>query len=496
MSDSPSQQRHIHFITGKLAAPALKEVVVNLADEIGFAFTIDILPITVAALMTPKWIKRHWQIPSQATEIFVPGYIDQPEELQQATSVPISVGPKDLRMLPDSFGSDQSMLEDFGRYDIEILAEINHASRLPAEDLRKQVARLKSDGADWIDLGCSPGRRWDSVGSTVAMIRDIGIKVSIDTFDPWEAKEAARCGAELVLSVNASNRKQALDWGVEVVVVPDRPDDLDSLLQTIDFLATQNVPMRIDPILEPIGMGGPVRNGAPSGFTASLQRYSAVRKQFPEIEMMMGIGNLTELTDVDSAGVNVLLLGICQELGIRSVLTTEVINWARSSVRECDHGRRLVHHSVQHGIPPKRIDPSLVMLRDPKLRPHSDEMFASMAAQLKDNNYRLFAQQEQIHLLSAGLHLQAKDPFELFAELLQHQQSDNVDASHAFYLGYEMAKAMTALHLGKQYEQDEALSWGMLTQAEKTHRLSRASRHRSKPPSGKTNDRENQKTDP
>ncbi len=52
--------------------------------------------------------------------------------------------------------------------------------------------------------------------------------------------------------------------------------------------------------------------------------------------MMMGIGNLTEMTDVDSAALNVLLLGICQELGIGSVLTTEVINWARSSVRECD----------------------------------------------------------------------------------------------------------------------------------------------------------------
>ena len=60
--------------------------------------------------------------------------------------------------------------------------------------------------------------------------------------------------------------------------------------------------------------------------------------------MMMGVGNLTELTDVDSAGVNVLLLGFCQELGIRSVLTTQVINWCRSCVRELDLARRLVYH--------------------------------------------------------------------------------------------------------------------------------------------------------
>ena len=69
--------------------------------------------------------------------------------------------------------------------------------------------------------------------------------------------------------------------------------------------------------------------------------------------MMMGVGNLTELTDVDSAGVNTILIGFCQELGIRSVLTTAVINWARSSVREIDLARRLAHHAVDppHACP-------------------------------------------------------------------------------------------------------------------------------------------------
>ena len=32
--------------------------------------------------------------------------------------------------------------------------------------------------------------------------------------------------------------------------------------------------------------------------------------------MLMGIGNLTELTAADSTGVNALLIAICQELGI------------------------------------------------------------------------------------------------------------------------------------------------------------------------------------
>ena len=50
----------------------------------------------------------------------------------------------------------------------------------------------------------------------------------------------------------------------------------------------------------------------------------------------------------------------------------------------------------------------------------------------------------------------------------------HVDTSHAFYLGYELAKAMTALTLAKQYEQDEALTWGYLTVAEEHHRFHRS----------------------
>ena len=76
------------------------------------------------------------------------------------------------------------------------------------------------------------------------------------------------------------------------------------------------------------------------------------------------------------------------------------------------------------------------------------------------------------------MHLQQSDPFELFDQLMQRPESSNVDESHAFYLGYEMAKASIALQLGKQYDQDQALRWGMLTKEEDLHRIERKSRHR------------------
>jgi hypothetical protein len=43
------------------------------------------------------------------------------------------------------------------------------------------------------------------------------------------------------------------------------------------------------------------------------------------------------------------------------------------------------------------------------------------------------------------------------------------DAAHAFYLGYELMKAKTALTLGKDYRQDQALNWGHLTAPEVSH---------------------------
>jgi len=60
------------------------------------------------------------------------------------------------------------------------------------------------------------------------------------------------------------------------------------------------------------------------------------------------------------------------------------------------------------------------------------------------------------------------------ARELQAAGRTDVDPSHAFYLGYEMAKAVTALSLGKDYRQDQALDWGHLTRPEIAHGPSRA----------------------
>ncbi len=455
----------ILFITGKLAEPSLRRVVDELAPKAGFDPHVAVLPITVAALMTTDWVARHLPgLPPNIDQVLLPGFCrGEIEDVSRAVGAPAARGPIDLRDLPEFFGKQSSPPRDYGKFDIEILAEVNHAATKSLDAILTEARRYRASGADVIDLGCDPGPAWTGVGDTVRALRADGSRVSIDSFNPGEVDAALADGAELVLSVNSTNVEHARRWHtahpqVEVVAIPDTPNDLDSLSRTVGILRDIGIAHRLDPILEPIGFG----------FANSLGRYVETRRRFPDAELMMGVGNLTELTDSDSAGLNVLLAGFCQELGVRSVLTTEVINWARSSVKEFDLARRLVFHAVREKVLPKRLEPGLVMLRDPKVYEQGEEAMQELARRVTDRNYRIFAERGELHVLNGSVYLRGTDPFTLFAQLAA--TDPKLDASHAFYLGYEFAKAVTALTLGKAYTQDQALRWGFLTVPEKSHR--------------------------
>lgn len=449
---------HLLFVTGKLAEPSLEQTLAEIAPKAGFDYQIAVLPITVAALATTSWVARHLTPPAGVERVILPGLCSGDlTVVEDMVHVPVERGPNDLRDLPEYFGEKSGPPPGYGTYDIEILAEINHAPRMALGDLLVLARRLRESGADVIDVGCDPGDTWTGVADTVRALRGDGMRVSIDSFNPHEVEAAVAAGAELVLSVNGSNRDAARHWGCEVVAVPDVPADLKGLDETVQALDAAGVRFRIDPVLEPIGFG----------LAASLGRFLEVRRRYPEAAMLMGVGNLTELTDVDCAGINVLLLGFCQELGIRSVLTTEVINWCRSCVRELDLARRLVYHACRHRVLPKHLEPDLIMLRDPKLRRFGADALRELAGRITDRNFRLFAERGLLRVMNSSMYLQGIDPFALFREMMEHEPIDPV---HAFYLGYEMAKAVTALTLGKNYTQDQALRWGFLTLPEETHR--------------------------
>ncbi|HLJ11156.1 MAG TPA: DUF6513 domain-containing protein [Planctomycetaceae bacterium] len=439
------------FVTGRLAEPPLRRLVAELAGPAGFDPEISVLGISVAALMHVEFVRRKLHVASHIERVILPGWCQGDiSQLDRHFGKPFERGPKDLHDLPDFFGQNQRGPPDLSAYDIEILAEINHAPRLTDVEILKWAHKYRADGADVIDLGCIPGERWPRAAAVTRLLVGEGLRVSIDSFDRCEVEESVAAGAELVLSVNSTNRDWAAKLPAELVAIPDDPRDPSSLGPTVEKLRECRAKFRIDPVLEPIGFG----------FAASLGRYFDVRRKWPDCPIMMGIGNITELTEVDSAGINILLAGFCQELGIHSVLTTEVINWCRSAVREFDLARRLVRYALQNRVLPKHLDSRLVMLRDPKQREVDDNELRQLAADIKDPNFRIFAQRGELHVINRDGHHRGGDPFALFEQL------GPVEPAHAFYLGYEMAKAVTALTLGKNYRQDQALEWGFLTRPE------------------------------
>jgi dihydropteroate synthase-like protein len=407
--------------------------------------------------MTTSWIAKSLEAPPGVDLVLIPGLCEGDSAVvAEKLGVVVEKGPKDLREIPRYFGAAADARE-YGAWDIEIVAEINNAPRLTRDAIRREAARYHDSGADIIDIGCTPGLPFPALAEVVTELVDAGMRVSVDSLDVSEITTAVDAGAELVLSVNASNIEVAqplADRGARFVVIPDMGGGVDSLEPTVAKLQAWGVPFLIDPILEPIGMG----------FMASLERYAEARRRWPAAEMLMGIGNLTELTAADSTGVNALLIAVCQELGIRSVLTTEVIPWARGVVREVDVARRLMHYAVTKHTVPKGVDNRLVTVKDPVVLSYSEQELRALQAAITDPNYRIFADAEAITVFNNERFVRGTDIQAIFAQL------DVDDPTHAFYLGKELANASLAVTLGKTYRQEGALTWGYLTPPDETVR--------------------------
>ena len=468
-----AQGRRVLFVTGRLAEPVLRRVLEKglTGADAPLRWDVAVLGITVAALMTTEWIAENLQVPEGTDLVLIPGLCEgDPGVITEKLGVWVEKGPKDLHQIPGHFGRD--LKREYDAWDIEIIAEINNAPRLRREELRSVADYYRISGADIIDIGCTPGLSFPALGDVVRELTSDGMRVSVDSFDAEEIRIAVGAGAELVLSVNSSNIDVAADLvgsSARVVVVPDLGETLDSLEPSLEKVIRWGIPYLIDPILEPIGYG----------FMASLERYSKVRGRYPEAEILMGIGNLTELTAADSTGVNALLIAICQELGVRTVLTTEVIGWARGSVREVDVARRLMYDAVTRGTIPKGVDESLVTVKDSDVFTFTREELDALQASITDSNFRIFADRDGITVLNNEQLVCGTDIQEIFRELSID------DATHAFYLGKELARASLAVTLGKTYRQEGALRWGYLTppdDAQSEHvRLTGGSKRRPRP---------------
>jgi dihydropteroate synthase-like protein len=436
------------FVTGRLAEPALRETLTAMAPP--FAYDVVVLKITVAALMTTPWIARFLEVSAEADLVMLPGLVEgDPAVIADKVGRRVVRGPKDLREIPQWFGHE-AIARDYGAWDIEIVAEINNVPRLSRSDIRERAEYFRAEGADVIDLGMTPGLSYPALGEVVHELTGLGMRVSIDSFDRGEIRTAVEAGASLVLSVNSSNREVIADLagtGARVVVIPDFGGGIETMEPLLVELHERGVEYLIDPVIEPIGFG----------FTASLERYAEAHRRWPSAPLFMGIGNLTELTAADTTGVNALLIAIAQEVGVRAVLTTEVIPWARGAVREIDVARRLMHYAVTRKSLPKHVDDRLVTVKDPQILAYSEAELRTLQGSITDANFRIFTDRDTITVLNSERFVRGTDIQAIFDQL-------GVDEpTHAFYLGKELAKAKLAITLGKTYRQEGSLAWGYLT---------------------------------
>ena len=271
--------------------------------------------------------------------------------------------------------------------------------------------------------------------------------VSVDSLDPEDLLVGGRAGADFLLSLTEETLWIMNEVPSTPILIPSPHGDLDSLDRMIARLEEGGRPFIVDPILDPIHFG----------FTESISRYLEVRRRHPKVEIMMGVGNLTELTHCDTAGINALLLGICSELHIRQILATEVSRHARTAIREADRLRRIMFAAREMNRLPKQIDDGLMAIHERRPFPLGSEAIEELTKAIKDPSYRILVSDKGLHIFNRNGHHTGDDPFSLFPSLGVED-----DGGHAFYLGVELARAQIAFQLGKRYTQDQPLQWGAM----------------------------------
>ena len=193
-------REHVHFVTGRLAEHSLRQVVEPLAQQAGFDFTVDVLPITVAALMTPEWIARRVKLLARchtrlSTRLLL-GRADADRTSHGRARRARTARPAaTARFLRPRTDAAQTTAHTTSRFS----PRSTTARGFLSTDIRAIARQLAADGADVIDVGCEPDGPWPGVADVVRALRDDGHRVSIDSLDPREIAPAVAAGAELVL---------------------------------------------------------------------------------------------------------------------------------------------------------------------------------------------------------------------------------------------------------------------------------------------------------
>lgn len=446
---------HLLFLTGSLAEANLRRVLQDLKEP-DFSWEVREMGLKVAALMTADMIRRRLPETGHADRVILPGRCrGDLDALRDHFGIPFERGPEELRDLPEWLGHAGRPV-DLSRHDVTIFAEIVDAPLLTVRTILERARAYRSDGADVIDLGCLPEQPFPHLVDAVRALKDENFLVSVDSMRNEDLISGGRAGADYLLSLSEDTLWVANEVAATPILVPSQPGCIDSLQRAWEKLRAAGRHALVDPILDPIHFG----------FTDSVVRYHEIRRRLPEAELMMGIANLTELTEADTCGINAILFGMISELRASAVLTTQVSPHCRSAIREAELARRIMYRARDDGALPKLLHGGLTGLHERKPFPYDTKDIDKAAGMVKDRNFRIQVAEDGIHIYNRDAHHTAPEPFGLFPHL-----AVETDGGHAFYLGVELARAEIALQLGKRYTQDQPLRWGAALAERKDDKL-------------------------
>lgn len=441
--------QNLLFLTGKLAEKSLNKVLGEVQSNPKtppFKYRVHQIGVSVAALMTPDLIARRLKETGDADKLILPGLCQGDlTALETIYGIPVERGPNDLKDLPQYFGHGGTE-PDLSNYRVKIFAEIVDAPHLSVDGILQKAAQYQAQGANVIDLGCLPGVPFPHLVDAVRALKSSGFNVSVDSLNTDDLLCAGHAGADYLLSLTEKTLWIANEVAAIPILIPAKPHSLPSLYRAIDRCLANNQPFIADAILDPIHFG----------FTQSILRYQRLRKRYPDIQIMMGVGNLTELTDADTTGINALLFGVISELDIDAVLATSVSPHAINAVAEADIARRVMLAAKNDGRLPRGYSKGLLGLHDRKPFTYTTTEIQEIAAQIKDPSFRIQVSEAGIHIYNRDGLYNSHEPFSLYPHLNVHE-----DASHAFYLGVELARAEIAWQQNKRYIQDQPLDWGL-----------------------------------
>lgn len=355
-------------------------------------------------------------------------------------------------------------------FPMRVLAEIANAPLLTDLELLTRAQYFVKSGADMIDIGMVAGETLDErIPNMVKLLKNhLDVAVSIDSLNPVEIKSAVESGVDMVLSLDHGNWEEVIphleDKNIPAVILPTDfsknwvPETVDDRVKSVEELRQKcnKIDVLADLILDPINS---------SSIVDSIMACHKFKEKNRE-PVFFGVGNVTELLDSDSIGVNALLGGIAMELGASVLFTPEESGKTIGSVRELSITSDMMFLAKNRGSIPKDLGINIVLFKDKRKPEHINEDIDVPVVNAEENykfkhdpagSFKIMVEHGKIkavhyHKMEPQIAVMGKTAKAVYDEILKRGLISRME--HATYLGSELERAEIASKVGKTYVQD------------------------------------------